>query len=309
MSSGCRFGSRKHNSVRLVNASSSTASREKASKAWSKWLVDNTGKIDLTNLDDRQSFLGLVTICEYDNQVGQINGQVWETPRGGQKRWSFGGVQGAMDAHTLPNGRVLVAENNQNRVTERDSKGNVVWEYRIPVAPGSSGNPICCQRLPNGNTFIASYQTVMEIKPDKTQVYRYTPGAQFYIFSAHKTRNGDIVAITANNSIITLDSKTGQQKSSVTVQTQGNWSSVEQMPNGNFLVASMATNSVHEVDSKSGQDVWTKQFPGAFRATRLPNGNVLAASMTTKQVVEIDRAGTIRWSVTCQGRPWGVHYR
>ena len=65
---------------------------------------------------------------------------------------------------------------------------------------------------------------------------------------------------------------------------------------------------VKEIDRK-GTEVWSKQFPGAFRATRLPNGNVLAASMTSRQVAEIDRAGTIRWSVTCTGRPWAVHYR
>jgi hypothetical protein len=81
------------------------------------------------------------------------------------------------------------------------------------------------------------------------------------------------------------------------------------MPNGNYLVASMATNSVREIDRKNGQEVWSKQFPGVFRATRLPNGNVIAASMTTKQVAEFDRAGTTRWSITCQGRPWGIHYR
>jgi HEAT repeat protein len=279
--------------------------RAKAAKAWAKWLDDNKNAIDLTNLNDRESYLGLVTIAEYDNQVGQINGQVWEGPRGGQKRWTFGGVIGAMDAHTLPNGRVLVAENSANRITERDTKGEIKWEFRIPF----NGNPICCQRLPNGNTFIATYNMVMEIRPDKTEVYRYTPGPQFYIFSAHKAKNSDIVAITAQGQIVQMDSKTGQSKHTVQTQTLGNWCSVEMMPNGNFLVASMSTNSVKEIDRKSGQEVWSKQFFGAFRATRLPNGNVLVASMQTRQVAEIDRGGTIRWTVTCQGRPWGVHYR
>jgi HEAT repeat protein len=287
-------------------------SRAKAAKTWSKWIADNQSKIDLTNVGDRESYLGLITICEYDNQVGQIFGQVWETPRGGAKRWSFGGnntVQGAMDAQTLPNGRVLVAENNQNRITERDTTGAIKWEYRIPVVNGVSTNPICVQRLPNGNTFIASYNSVMEINVNKEIVYRHNPGPQFYIFSAHKAKNGNIVAITAQGQILELDAKSGQQKNMTQALTQGNWCSVEMMPNGNYLVASMATNSVREIDRKNGQEVWSKQFPGVFRATRLPNGNVIAASMTTKQVAEFDRAGTTRWSVTCQGRPWGIHYR
>ncbi len=277
-------------------------SRAKAVRAWDKWLQDNQARIDLTNLNDRESFLGLITVAEYDSQVGGIQGQVWEGSRGGAKRVNFTGVMGAMDAHTLPNGRILVAENNANRVTERDSKGNIVWTYQTPT------NPICCQRLPNGNTFIASYNMVMEIRPDKTEVYRHTPGPQFYIFSAHKAKNGSIVAITAQGQIMELDAKTGQTKHTVQTNTLGNWCSVEMQPNGNYLVAAMSTNSVKEIDRK-GTVVWEKQFNGVFRASRLPNGNVLVASMNTREVAEMERSGNIRWRITTQGRPWAIHYR
>jgi len=206
-----------------------------------------------------------------------------------------------MDAHTLPNGRVLVAENNANRVTERDTKGTVLWEYRTP------NNPICCQRLPNGNTFIASYNMVMEVTPAKAEVYRITPGPQFYIFSAHKARNGHIVAITAQGQIIEMDA-TGKQLNTVQTNTLGNWCSVELQSNGNYLVAAMSTNSVRELDRR-GAEVWSKPFNGVFRATRLPNGNVLVASMNTREVAEMDRSGAIRWRINTTGRPWGVHYR
>jgi HEAT repeat protein len=276
---------------------------QKAAKAWTKWLEDNQAKIDLTDLNDRESYLGLITVCEYDNQVGNIQGQVWEGPRGGQKRWNFTGVLGAMDAHSLPNGRVLVAENNANRVTERDTKGEIKWEYRTP------NNPICCQRLPNGNTFIASYNMVMEVTPNKTEVYRITPGPQFYIFSAHKAKNGHIVAITAQGLVIEMEAPSGKQINTVQTQTLGNWCSVELQPNGNYLVASMNPGTVREIDRTKGTEVWSKQFPGVFRATRLPNGNVLVASMNTREVAEMDRAGGIRWRVTTTGRPWSVHFR
>ncbi len=286
-------------------AGNSADSKQKAIKAWSKWLDDNKDKIDLSSIGDRESYLGLVTVCEYDNQMGNIFGKVSEGPRGAaEKRWTFGGqgmVQGAMDAHTLPNGRVLVAENNASRVTERDTKGEIKWQHNVP-------NPICCQRLPNGNTFIASYNMVMEVTPAKTEVYRHTPGPQFYIFSAHKAKNGNIVAITAQGQIIEMDSKTGQTKNTVQTNTLGNWCSVEMQPNGNYLVAAMSTNTVKEIDRK-GTEVWSKPFPGVFRASRLPNGNVLVASMNTREVAEMDRAGTIRWRMNTTGRPWSVHYR
>jgi HEAT repeat protein len=285
-------------------------SRDAAAKAWGKWLADNKDKIDLTNLGDRETFLGLVTICEYDNPVGQINGQVWESARGGPKRWSFGGqmgntsLVGPMDAHTLPNGRILIAENSGNRVTERDSKGEIKWQVQVP------NNPIACQRLPNGNTFIASYNMVMEVRPDKSEVYRITQlpnNVQFYIFGAHKAKNGNIVVINAQGNIVEMDSK-GKLINAVNTQTLGNWCSVEMQSNGNYLVASMNPGTVRELDRK-GTEVWSKQFPGVFRATKLPNGNVLCASMNTREVVEMDRGGAIRWRVTTQGRPWSVHYR
>ena len=65
---------------------------------------------------------------------------------------------------------------------------------------------------------------------------------------------------------------------------------------------------VREIDRK-GTEIWTKSFPGVFRASKLPNGNVLVASMNNREVAEMDRAGNIRWRVTTNGRPWAVHYR
>jgi hypothetical protein len=238
-------------------------------------------------------------------------------PRGGgTTRFSFSGLQGAMDAQTLPNGRVLVAENQQNRVTERDAKGNIVWEFRIPFVPGTNPNPICCQRLPNGNTFIASYNLVMEVRPDKSEVYKIgsTPQDNFHIFSAQKTRNGNIVmiGISQNNGnngcIIEMDTK-GKRIRTIQTQTLGNWCSVEMMPNGNYLVATMNPANIREL-SPQGNEVWRVDIADCHRATRLPNGNILAVKMNSKQVVEIDRASKgIRWTLNTTGRPWAVHYR
>lgn len=290
-------------------------SREKAAKVWTKWLDDNKARIDLTSIHDRESYLGLVTICEYDNQFGNINGQVFETARGGPKRWTISGANnalvGAMDAHSLPNGRVLIAENSANRVTERDNKGDIKWQHNIPA------NPIACQRLPNGNTFIACYNMILEVKPDKSEVYRFsqiTPGVGFHIFSAHKARNGHIVFITSQGHIYEVEAPAAGATTPksvyahVTTNTLGNWCSVELQPNGNFLVAAMNPGNVREIDRK-GTEVWSKPFAQAFRATRLPNGNVLVAGMNTRQVAEMDRSGAIRWTVSTTGRPWSVHYR
>jgi len=231
-------------------------------------------------------------------------GQVWETGREGSARWKVSGLLGAMDAQLLPNGRVLVAENSASRITERDKDSNIVWEYRLPA----NANPIACQRLANGNTFIATYNQVMEITPEKKTVYSHNRGPAFYLFSAHKTRQGRIVCMTAQGLVLELDPQTGKELKTINLGPNGGWCSVEALSTGRYLVATMNNSQVREIDPQ-GKTVWTASFPGVFRATRLPNGHTLVASMTTKKVAELDRTGQIRWEKTCEGRPWSVHWR
>lgn len=278
--------------------------RRKSVEAWQTWWRDRQGTIDLARAAEGETFLGLVTICEYDNVVpGKFVGQAWEGPRYGPVRLKVGDLIGPMDAQVLSNGRILVAENGANRVTERDRDGAVKWEFTI-----QGGNPICCQRLPNGNTFIAMYNQLLEVRPDKSEVYRFSPGPQFYIFGARKTRSGTVVCITAQGALLELDPLQGTTLRSINVGG-GGWASVEPLPNGHFLVATMNNNTVREIDP-AGKNVWSfNTIAGVFRATRLPNGNILVASMNSREVSEVDRTGAVRWKHTCQGRPWSVHYR
>ena len=284
------------------------ANRQKATLAWQKWWQERQGTIDLARVTEGDAFLGLVTICEYDSVVpGRFTGQVWEAPRNGPPRFKVtNNLVGPMDAQVLANGRILVAENGANRVTERDRAGNIKWEHTTP-----GGNPICCQRLPNGNTFIAMYNQLLEVRPDKSEVYRYSPGPQFYIFGARKTRTGTVACITAQGMLLEVDPVAQKTLHSVGVgQPAGGWAGIEPLPNGNFLIATMNNNTLREVDNK-GTTIWSLVSPiqGIFRATRLPSGNFLVVSMNTREVAEIDRAATVRWRVRCDGRPWSVHYR
>jgi HEAT repeat protein len=286
-----------------TDAPAESAGRHKPSAGWDEWWQARGPGVDLGRLAEHSPYLGLVAIAEYDSALGQPGGRIWEGGREGKTRWQFKGALGAMDAHVLPNGRVLVAENSGLRVTERDLEGKVVWEQRV------QGNPICCQRLPNGNTFIAMYNQVLEVKPNHEEVYRYTPGPQFYIFSAHRNRKGTIVAMTAQGDVIELDAATGKQlRPPLKVGANGNWCGIETLANGNYLVALLSSNDVREI-TPDGKIVWQAHYRGAFRATRLPNGNTLVASMIDRKVAELDRSGTPRWERSCEGRPWSVHWR
>jgi len=281
----------------------SPAARAKAAKVWHEWWAANASALDLTRAGADDAFLGLYLICEYDSAVGMPGGQVWETARDGQERWKLTGLLGAMDAQLLGNGRVLVAENSASRVTERDKNGNILWEHKTP-----GGNPVACQRLPNGNTFIATYNQVMEISPEGRTVYNHGRGPAFYLFSAQKTKQGRIACMTAQGMILEIDPQTGAEVRKLSLGPNGGWCSAEVLPTGRYLVATMNNNLIREIDAQ-GKTHWQATFPGVFRATRLPNGHTLVASMTTKKIAELDRNGQPRWEKTCEGRPWSVHWR
>jgi HEAT repeat protein len=275
-------------------------------QAWQKWWQEQQGAVDLARAAEADGFLGLVTVCEYDSgAAGKLSGAVWEASRNGPARFKIGALAGPMDAQVLSGGWVLIAENGASRVTERDHDGTVRWEYRIV-----GGNPIACQRLPDGNTFIAMYNQLLEVRPDHSEVYRYSPGPQFYVFGARKTRAGTVICITAQGALLEVDPARNKQLRTINIgQPGGGWCGVEPLPNGNFLVATMNDSTVREVDGK-GATVWSfSGIPGVFRATRLPNGHTVVVSMTTREVAEVDRAGTVRWRHVCQGRPWNVHWR
>src|SRR5262249_23315390 len=112
--------------------------------AWAAWWQDQGTLVDLAGIDVHRE-LGLTLVAELDSN------RVWEFGPDGKMRWQLTNLQGPMDAHLLPGGRVLVAEHNVPRVCEYDLQGRELWQY-----PVVNGNPIACQRLPNGNTFIAT---------------------------------------------------------------------------------------------------------------------------------------------------------
>jgi outer membrane protein assembly factor BamB len=60
----------------------------------------------------------------------------------------------------LPNRRVIVPRFEQDRVTEFDAAGNVLWEAAVPA-------PTSAARLPNGHTLVASTTTRLVVELDR----------------------------------------------------------------------------------------------------------------------------------------------
>lgn len=89
------------------------------------------------------------------------------------ENWPFTAIR-------MENGNTLVTLTHGNKVVEFDKDGNVVWKVSNEDFPNEKpfADPCGCQRLPNGNTVIASYGTsgpikVFEVSPDKKMVWKY----------------------------------------------------------------------------------------------------------------------------------------
>ncbi|MCI0460552.1 MAG: PQQ-binding-like beta-propeller repeat protein [Gemmataceae bacterium] len=280
----------------------SAEGRKKAAGAWADWWREHESRVDLARASHEEQRLGLTLIVEYDSNIGNRQGKAWECGRDGNPRWVVKDLLGPMDAQILPGGRILVAENNVSRVSERDlATGKIIWQHNV-------ANPVNVQRLPNGNTFIASYNFFVELDPNRRVVLNHNMSPSYFIFGARKLRNGHIVAVTSQGVLLEFNPATKQTVRTIKLGFQGNWCGVDVLPNGRYLVAMMNPGEVREIDT-TGKVHWTYRLQGAFRAERLPNGNTLVVSMTQRTVSEVDRAGNRIWSKTCDGRPWVAHAR
>ncbi len=204
-----------------------------------------------------------------------------------------------MEAQVLPNGRVLIAESNAHRVTERDLKGDIHWEKTI------EGDPTGCQRLPDGSTFVSTFNTAMEFAPDGTKTYSFRLEAGSN--AIRKARNGHIV-YTLDDKIVETDT-TGRRVRTIPLPAEpaaGRYVGLEDLAGDRFLVANSNSGRVMEVDA-SGKVLWETNVPGACGVARLPDGHTLVG--VNRQVVELDASGKQVWEKTGEGYARRVHRR
>ena len=259
--------------------------------AWNDWW-DKKGKtVDLAKLSKEQPLLGLWLGIEYNTN------SVWECGRDGKRRWTIT-AEGPMDAQVLPGNRVLIAEQSAKRVTERDMKGNTLWEYV------TSEDTINCQRLPNGNTWIGTRNNVMEIRPNKSVVYKHQLSAQ-YMHGVRRLANGNSIGITSGGVIYEMN-PAGKLVRTIIVPHEGTWGDVDALPSGNLLVANYGTGFVREVD-QTGKTVREVKTGAATGVERQSNGQLLVGGGENTRL--IDWSGRESWSAKSNGSVRRIHLR
>jgi HEAT repeat protein len=283
-------------------AGDSVGERQKARTAWAAWWRAHEKDLDLARPNWDAGQRGLTLVCEFDGGVNG-RGQAWEFGRDGQSRRKLDNLAGPMDAEVLPGNKFLVVESNPSRISERDLKGNILWQLQI------SSPPIACQRLADGNTFLATPTNLIEIDREQEEVYNHNREEDGRISSAYKARNGHVVYITDVGRVVEFDPRgEGTVVYRFSVGNPGGMCGVEWLPNGRYLVALSGPGKIMEVD-RSGKPAWEISVAGVHQALRLPSGNFLVASLNTKKLAEVNPAGKILWEKQTLGRPWRVHRR
>jgi HEAT repeat protein len=266
------------------------ASRKKARDAWAEWWRLNKDKVDLAKLNQPDHLLGLTLVTFMGR--GR-NGSVMERDRDGKARWQIDGLIYPMDARMIGSDRVLIAEFSGGQVTERNTKGEVLWTKKVP-------NPLACQRQPNGNTFIVTRNQLLEVDRAGKEIFSHSrPTSDIMV--GQKLRNGQIVFITNGGSMVRLDS-TGKELKTVNVappQLYG--SNIDVLPNGRVLAPQYSNNRVVEYDA-DGKVVWEASVVQPTSVQRLPNGHTLVGSMYTMQMTELDRLGKVLNQERLEGR-------
>jgi hypothetical protein len=254
-------------------------SRRRCHEVWSKWWKANESQVNLSRLQGPPITLGYTLLLFLDN------GEATELDAHNSVRWKISGLEKPLDVQYLAGNRILVAEHDGNRVTERNVRGEIVWQKSVP-------GPLMAQRLANGHTFIATSDQLLEVDDAGKEVFKHQPGGE-QIMKAFKQTGGDIGCVLYGGKFVRLDN-TGEEIQSFDVNVRTSGGKIEVDDRGRVLVPEMSDDRVREFD-RDGNVVMEIKTEKPIAATRTPNGNVLVTSMTGNKAIEYDRSGKVVW--------------
>jgi thioredoxin-like negative regulator of GroEL len=257
------------------------ADKKKCRDAWAAWWKTNGERVDLARLTARPWY-GYTLLCDSSRN------RVFEIDRNGKERWSVDGVPFPVDAWVVAGKHVLIAEYSGRKISERDFKGKVIW------SKGLNNLPVNVQRLPNGNTFIATLNQILEVDRNGRELYTINnvPGG---ITAAYRARDGRIICVAQNGSQCIIMDTTGKHLKQFPSNRNASWTSgIDLLSNGHILITQPNRNKVAEYD-RDGKLIVEVDAPMATTATGLPNGHFLVASSATQRAFEVDRHGKVVW--------------
>ncbi|HWY86190.1 MAG TPA: HEAT repeat domain-containing protein [Gemmataceae bacterium] len=296
-----------------VSLGTSEAARKACRDAWRAWFDRECATIDLARLTEARPLLGYTLVVQQNiNRNGLIGGarrgpvgEVLEFDAHNNQLWKFDVPTYAVDAQIVEvDGaeRVLMADYQGAKVSERDFKGEVKWEKH------AGGSPIGVQRLANGNTFVVMQNRLVEIdRAGKTDVIMER--ASHDIYRARKLRGGDVVFVTSGGKLTRLDGKSQKVLASFDVSAVPvPFGSIDVLADGGVLMPDFQQNRVIEY-SADGKPLRTFNVQWPNSVMRLPNGHTLVSSHDSRRIAEFDSGGREVWTHVLEGMPFNSRRR
>jgi hypothetical protein len=273
-------------------------SPRQVANAWDGWWQKHGAKADLTLLSSKSSDQGRLLLTFSGSGVN--NAKVVEFDAAKKPLWEIGGLRYPVDVQHIGKNRVLIVEYLGRRVTERDLKGNILWQHAATL-------PIAAQRLPGGLTFIACRQHLLVVDRHGREVFVYAHSGPS-IQAAQRLRDGHMVVASAGGTCHILDPQGREVKNFRIGQLYTMGAGIDVLPGGRILVPLYAEGRVVEYDF-DGNERWKATVVHPTAAVRLPSGNTLVVSQLQGRVVEITPEGNEAWSYAVEGRPWRARRR
>jgi hypothetical protein len=251
-------------------------SQQKCRDAWQLWWRDHSEHVNMAVLKDHERQLGYtLLVLLNDNRIVE-----WD--RDGKPRWQINGLASPLDAEVLPGRRVLIAEHDIKRVTERTFKGEILWEKKLTEPP------IHAQRLPDGSTFIATRKQLLEVDRSGNREFVRYRAEDGGIITARRFRDGRIGCIV-KGSYLELSAAGKELRRFAAPPGVFTTNALTLLPNGHLLITAYGGGTVQEYD-RSGKVIWQVKLGRPLCALRLPGGHTLVSSQDMV-LIEFDRSG------------------
>jgi hypothetical protein len=264
----------------------SADSLDTARSVWLAWWKRAGGTIDLTKVEFKPRVQGFTDLIQTDPRLG-----LWSVARLGpdlKEKWRISGLSSPTDLRVLPDGRLLIAEQNLTRVTERDLTGKILVERRVT-------QPLTVDPLPGGGMLVVCRGQVVELDKNGNQIQSHSR-PNFDIMSGRRLPNGDVVFVTNTfqaPNCFRLDAKLKDTGKSHTLGRIQSPQMIDVIGDEKVLVCEF--DQVVEYDLKTGKAGWAHKIAQPTSCQRLPNGNTLIACINQSQVVEVNPAGEVVW--------------
>jgi len=257
--------------------------------AWNTWWQKEGTQLVLTpGLKNHEALKNFLVVESFNQE--KKSGRVFLVTPSGKTLWEITNLSNPTDALLLPNNKILITEQGANRITERDTKGNISWEKSVT-------NPFHSQRLLNGNIFIASRNKIVEVGRNGNEIFSFSYPNET-ILAACKTRTNEYALLSYNGVFLKLDSKGNEvSKSRIPFPTNFGINGGAITQNDRVLVSIPTLNKIIEFNF-SGQSTWESTITMPGIPTKLPNGNVVAPSLNGSKIVEIQMDGKIIYEST-----------